>query len=461
MCCDSDADPATGMSPQILLDPGETDLTIDAGAIVVVGSIGDFIWFDSDGDGAIDIGEPPLVGVDVQLTWPGEDGVLGGGDDEIFLTTTDAAGNYLFANLPPGAYQVDVIGALPTAAENTHDEDGNNDSSTLVNLPDGVDHLTADFGYQGTASIGDTVWWDINGDGSLDPGEPGIPGVEMTLVYAGLDGVLGTGDDITFTQVTEGNGNYLFTDLPEGNYSVTVSDDLPAGFTPTFDEDDGLDETSLVLGLGADGMHLSADFGYTGTGEIGDLVYLDSDNNGSDDPGEPGIPGVEVQLTWYGVDGDSGTADDVVLTTTTDSLGFYYFEDLPAGGYEVAVVTGTLPAGLSPTGDADGLVTPDVSTLMLGAGATDLDQDFGYTGGGSIGDTIWFDRNGDGVVDPDEYGLPNVEIVVIWAGPDGILDTGDDEAFITTTDADGNYLVDNLPPGQYRVWVQPADIPEQ
>ncbi len=423
------------------------------------GSIGDFVWLDSNGDGVQDPGEPGLIGAPVQLTWPGEDGVLGGGDDEIFLTTTDGSGGYLFDNLPPGEYQVEVIGGLPGAATNTYDEDGGADSSTIVNLGNGVNHLTTDFGYQGTASIGDTVWWDMNGDGVIDAGEPGIEGVEVVLVYAGLDGVIGNGDDLLFTTTTDASGNYLFTDLPQGNYSVTVNSGVPAGFAPTYDEDGGLNETSLVTGLTVGEIHLTADFGYNGTGSIGDFVWLDGSADGVQDAGEPGLPGVDVELTWYGVDGIAGTADDVVLTTTTDVVGNYLLPNLPAGGYDVEILTGTLPAGVTPTGDADGIGTPNISSLVLGDGADDLGHDFGYTGGGSVGDTVWFDRNADGVLDADEYGIGGVDVDVTWAGADGVLGNGDDEVFTTTTDVDGNYLVTNLPAGNYSVVVDIATLP--
>ena len=41
-------------------------------------------------------------------------------------------------------------------------------------------------------------------------------------------------------------------------------------------------------------------------------------------------------------------------------------------------------------------------------GETNLDQDFGYAGTGSIGDTIYLDRNGNGTQDPGEPGVGGV-----------------------------------------------------
>jgi hypothetical protein len=70
------------------------------------------------------------------------------------------------------------------------------------------------------------------------------------------------------------------------------------------------------------------------TGVIGDYVWLDSNGNGLQDAGEPGVAGVEVTLF-------NAANDDVVDTTTTDNDGNYSFTDVAAGDYYVGF---TLPA---------------------------------------------------------------------------------------------------------------------
>jgi len=52
---------------------------------------------------------------------------------------------------------------------------------------------------------------------------------------------------------------------------------------------------------------------------IGDLVWLDADGDGIQDPGESGLGNVMVTLT--------DDSDVVVTTTTTDANGFYSFND--------------------------------------------------------------------------------------------------------------------------------------
>ncbi|MEL6268239.1 MAG: SdrD B-like domain-containing protein, partial [Chloroflexota bacterium] len=57
--------------------------------------------------------------------------------------------------------------------------------------------------------------------------------------------------------------------------------------------------------------------------EVGNRIWLDVDNDGIQDPGEAGIPGVTLQL-FIDSDGD-GTPDLLVGTTTTDGAGEYLF----------------------------------------------------------------------------------------------------------------------------------------
>ena len=99
-----------------------------------------------------------------------------------------------------------------------------------------VNDLDQDFGYTGAGTIGDTIWLDLNGDGTLDAGEPGIPAATVSLIGAGADGILDTGDDLDYgTQTTGSDGTYLFENLPAGPFRVDVAD-LPTGVsnpTPT------------------------------------------------------------------------------------------------------------------------------------------------------------------------------------------------------------------------------------
>ena len=114
-----------------------------------------------------------------------------------------------------------IIHSYLTGYNQTGDEDAILDNQTTIILAPGDVNLEGDFGYQpdGTVAasdIGSTIYIDANADGTHDADEPGIAGVTVTL----LDG---NGDAIA-TMTTDENGNYLFPDLPNGDYTVVVSD---------------------------------------------------------------------------------------------------------------------------------------------------------------------------------------------------------------------------------------------
>ncbi len=356
----TDNDPET-----VDLGPGENFLDADFG-YQPLGSIGDTVWQDNNGNGVQDPGEPGIPGVTVDLNQPGPDGVCGTGDDvAIGSDVTDANGNYLFTGLGEGVYCADPDETtVPDGLELTTD----NDPET-VDLGPGENFLDADFGYQPLGSIGDTVWQDNNGNGVQDPGEPGIPGVTVDLNQPGPDGVCGTGDDVNIgSDVTDANGNYLFTGLGEGIYCADPDETtVPDGLELTTDND------PETVDLGPGENFLDADFGYQPLGSIGDTVWQDNNGNGVQDPGEPGIPGVTVDLNQPGPDGVCGTGDDVSIgSDVTDANGNYLFTGLGEGAYCADPDETTVPDGYLLTTDND----PE--TVDLGPGENFLDADFGY-----------------------------------------------------------------------------------
>lgn len=457
---DPDVGTADGAST-LTLAAGEDNLAQDFGAAGSL-SIGDTIYLDRDGSGDQAVsGEPGLEGVTVTLTYAGADGILGNADDIDFTDVTDASGNYLFENLPEEDYRITVSGPLPAGSTNSDDPDtvGAGDStSDVLNLT--ADDLDQDFGYDVDAAIGDRVWWDLNRDGVQDAGEIGINGVGITVVYLGPDGVAGGGDDLTFATTTSGDGDWSIGSIPDGNYTVTVGAGVPAGFTATYDPDDGTSSPDAASAITLATLDEVQDFGFAGDSSIGDTVWLDQNGDGIQNPGEQGIPGATVTVTWGGPDNDlSTTGDNATFTRITDASGEYLVEGLPAGAYEVTVDETTIPANLTVTYDVEGTTaTPtNSSTVILGA-STDLDTvDFGYRGDSSIGDTVYFDRNNDGDQDlpgdsSDEPGLGGVTVTLTWGGVDDDLGTtGDNATYTTTTADDGSYLFDGLPQGEYQV----------
>jgi len=117
---------------------------------------------------------------------------------------------------------------------------------------------------------------------------------------------------------------------------------------------------------------------------------------------------------------------------------------------------------LPPSLQGDNSVDPDggndsTSTVTLSQTGVmdDLDQDFGYVDNdtGSIGDTIFRDKDGDGIPDAGEE-LPNVTVTLTGTDMDG-----NPVSLTTQTDANGHYLFDDLTAGDYVVTVDESTLP--
>ena len=92
----------------------------------------------------------------------------------------------------------------------------------------------------------------------------------------------------------------------------------------TFDIDGLGTANAASLSLADGENNNNVDFGYTGSGSIGDTIYFDADNSASETAGDGYIPGVTVTLA--GDVNNDGIED--VLTTTTDTNGYYLFANL-------------------------------------------------------------------------------------------------------------------------------------
>ena len=331
-----------------------------------------------------DASETGFAGVPVTLTWAGPDGVIGTADDASTSTITGADGIYGFTGLPAGAYTVAVnASAAPLAGlSESYEADGSMNNSAAVALLAGQNRLDVDFGYTAAVlgplgSIGDTVWLDLDANGAKVAGEPGLGGVTVQLIGNGADNTFGTADDVVYSQVTDASGVYTFSGLQADTYRVIVdTSTLPPGVAATYDRDGGFDsKTDVVLAAGANKIDI--DFGYRGSGTIGDTVWNDLDGNGTQNGGEVGIATVTVNLTWAGPDGVLGTADDATFSVVTGPTGDYNFTNLPAGIFLVSIDGTTVPAGMLPTNDADG-GQDAVTAVGLTSGQVRPDIDFGY-----------------------------------------------------------------------------------
>ncbi|MBK7936607.1 MAG: carboxypeptidase regulatory-like domain-containing protein [Lewinellaceae bacterium] len=135
----------------------------------------------------------------------------------------------------------------------------------------------------------------------------------------------------------------------------------------------------------------------------------------------------------------------------------YLFDGLQPGTYKLTF--GTPGAPYVPTqandpddatdaldSDADpnnGMMT---ANEVLEAGEVNLTYDAGFYQPASIGNYTWEDADGDGIQDPGEDPLPGIPVTL--TGTDG---QGNPVLLTDVTDANGEYLFDNLVPGEYKL----------
>ncbi len=445
---DSDVDTVTGQTTCFTLASGENSTKWDAGIYFNKVSIGDKVWNDANKNGIQDAGESGVSGVSVKL--------YTSADVFIATTTTDASGNYLFANQNPGTYYLQFTNpggfvfspknvGSNSAVDSDVDAFGKTDNFTLVA---GINDLTKDAGiYTPTkASIGNYVWNDLNKNGVQDTLEPGVSGVTVKLFNS-------SNVQVNSSVTTDANGLYLFSDVPVGDYYVNFI--LPANFTFTaknqggdLAKDSDPDQTTgntINTTLSSAEIDLTWDAGLVSTlANVGGKAWKDNNENGKQDNSEPGIATVTVAL--YDCN------NTLVATTTTNANGLYSFAGVTPASYYVQV---TAPAGLSFTPKNQGTNTAldsdidpltgksDCTPVLAGDIIKTWDAGF-YATKASIGKLVWNDANQNGIKDAGEQGMPNITV--------SLYDCGTNLIATTVTDQNGQYGFSNLTSGDYSLF---------
>jgi uncharacterized repeat protein (TIGR01451 family) len=457
----------TAPNGTVVTDDDSTTTPVDPQSV----SVGDFVWVDTDRDGIQDAGEPGIQGVKLTIVGPTGAAVTDIYGNAVGAATTNAAGAYLFANLPvlPAGqhYTVRVDNAqaalsayVPTiagAGANRAIDSSTSSAESGDLATNGASDLTLDFGFVKPAvTVGDTVFADTNGNGTQNAGEPGIPGVTVTITGPNGQPVTDVFGNPVGPQTTNGNGTYLFPNLPAlpagQGYTVVVNPTQPAltGYHPT----NNPGPTGPLTTNGA--QDLTKDFGFQRNAvSVGDFVWVDTNRNGVQNAGEPGLPGVTVTITKVGGAPVTDVLGNVVGPKVTDANGAYEFTNLPDGVAYVVKVDNTqatlasyvpTQAGQGGNPANDSSTATATSSVLNGHGASDRTLDFGFVKPAvSVGDLVWVDSNGNGVQDSGEPGLPGVVVTITSPGGAPVTDVYGNTVGPVTTGANGQYTFGNLP----------------
>ncbi len=256
-------------------------------------------------------------------------------------------------------------------------------------------------------SVSETPWVDLSLTETMEPSRP-REGETVTFTLTVTNAGPGDATGIVITNTLPSGFSYLSSDgggvYTPANATITWQvPNLPAQGTLTFHfsarTEKSFNHTSLAEIIAADqpdvdstpGNHdfYEDDLAYAApqvviyrNSQLGDLVWWDVDQDGLQDPDEPGIPYVQLTL----ID-DQGH----IQTTVTDENGVYHFSPLFPGTYTVTVDASNFQPGgalayWTPTSvhqgddihDSDGDPLTHSASLTLSDNENNMSLDFGF-----------------------------------------------------------------------------------
>ena len=389
------------------------------------------------------------------------------------VTAAAASGSISYASgaqIPAGgcSISVDVTGTIPGNYNNNIPA-----GSLATNLGSNPQAANAPLVISTLGYISGKVFQDNNltPNGSYEAAvDRPIAGVQVELRSGNsCAGALVSQAGLVNPASTDALGNYVFSGLSAGSYSVCQSG-LPAGTSQGQTTAGGISTLSnstgtpgvasnptasssqianVVLGAATGGEvsgSANNNFAKIVLSSISGTVFLDLNNNALQDGAEAGLSGVSLELLNSG-----GT---VLASTTTDASGAYRFDGLLPGTYAVrepnqptdssngATVAGPVANGGS-AGTASTVATlpSRISNIVLPPNTVAAGNNFAeLPNGRSVQGLVFMDLVNNGVKDGADYGLAGLALTL--SGQDV---NGNAVARSTTSATNGSYSFSALP----------------
>ncbi len=436
------------------------------------------VFLDSNDNNIVDSGELGIKDVIVTLYVLDANGTTYVQVGNTF--TTSSNGEYLFTGLTVGeTYR--IVETQPNGLDdNTAEKNKAEPNVIIVPVLDPAGSSGHNFG-EVAARISGRVYLDENNQNGYEAGEPGLPLIHLALTHADGSAVMDVFGNPVAAATSANDGTYRFDNLLAGDYTVTEVEQptyqlrgvtvttfngrtdagsVTAGTPGTASSQKTVPSTISSIALQAGANSPDNNFGEILPVSVSGVVFFDINNNGAQDaPNDLGIGSVDIRLT--GTD-DLGEAVDKTLATNAD--GTFNFEGLRPGTYTLIepeqptgtaqgqTTAGQLDSSSASSGTASNGASPESSkiatidlTLPGDISSNNLFAEI-PTNSGIMG-KVWRDTDNDGVIDPGEKGIANVELELTGIDINGAPIT----PVTVTTDADGNYSFLNLPPGTYKV----------
>ena len=291
------------------------------------------------------------------------------GDTKTADLTSDESGAFSARHLVPGAYTLRITLQENEIITGGSAEKRENEWILPLTLEEDAFLAVPVLRY---ATVTGTVW-------NLDGSENHVAGIEITLLDA---------DGKTVGSIASGeDGAFGFSRLLPGRYTLSAA--LPDGYLFAKEQDtqsrasmiqtlDDGERRSLPFNVPMGKKVTGRDIGIGAIGRIGDKAWLDENGNGMQDIGEPGMPGIQIELYRNG---------ELAASATTDLYGRYSLDNLYPGEYEMRVTmhkelkatkrqtTFPLVASILPESDK---TTITVSGVVAPSGGENLHCDLGF-----------------------------------------------------------------------------------